>query len=346
MKFEFDSKLKIENSKFKNPVYPTLRFAADGPEVFLPPAAMTKLGRGIIPGAAGTLIIPSSDRFAALHYRHLGEVTVLNIKAGERKTDPLRIAPKSPVSHLVIRLGRNAEATVVEMPDSFGVASRYTEIILEAGAILRLVALRQNEGGSCRVERKLSSVGTNAKLSYEWAISGGSHSYFAFDADLTGRGSRADLAGAFLLRDGEMILHSKVHHRAPETASRNESRGVVQSGGRAVFRGMIKIDRAARGADAHLSQRTLLIGDQAFAKSLPELEIDQSDVKAGHAATVSTLDEEVMFYLATRGIGRTHAEKLVADGFLNSLVEYFPQPQVVREMFGLVEPHHSNVLIH
>lgn len=323
--------------------YPNLRFAAEGPEAFFPPAAVVKFRRGIRSREAGVLIAPASDRFAALHYQHLREVVVLDIKAGERKTEPFRIESKSPVSHLVIRLGRNAEASVVELPDEFPVASRYTEITLAPGAILRLVVLRQNLAGSCRAERKLAMVGAGAKLSYLWAVTGGGHSYFRFDADLAGRASRADWSGAFLARDGETIVHSQAHHRAPETVSRNESRGVVRSGGRAVFKGMIKIDRVARSADAHLGQRTLLIGDQAFAKSLPELEIDQSDVKAGHAATVSTLDEEAMFYLATRGIGRTHAEKLIADGFLNSMVEYFPQPQVVREMFGLVEPPHSHV---
>lgn len=326
--------------------YPNLRFAAEGAEAFLAFEAVTKFGRGIRSRDAGMLIVPASDRFAALHYQHLGEVTVLNIKAGERKTEPFQIVPESPVSHLVIRLGRNAEATVVELPDEFPVASRYTEITLAPGANLRLTVLRKNRAGSCRVERKLAMVGPGAKLSYLWAVIGGSHSYFRFDADLAGRGGRADWSGAFLARDGETIVHSQAHHRAPETVSRNESRGVVRSGGRAVFKGMIKIDRVAHRADAHLNQRTLLIGDQAFAKSLPELEIDQGDVKAGHAATVSTLDEEALFYLATRGIDRPHAEKLIADGFLSSMTEYFPLPQAAREIFGFTQPNHSNVLIH
>ncbi len=314
--------------------FPNLRFAAEGPEAFLPPAAVAKFRPGIRSREVGALIAPASDRFAALHYQHLREVTVLDIKAGERTTEALRIEPKFPVSHLVIRLGRNAEASVVELPDEFPVASRYTEITLAPGAILRLVVLRQNVAGSCRVERKLATVGAGAKLSYLWAVTGGSHSYFRFDADLAGRASRADWSGAFLARDGETIVHSQARHRAPETISRNESRGVVRSGGRAVFKGMIKIDRVARKADAHLGQRTLLIGDQAFAKSLPELEIDQSDVKAGHAATVSTLDEEALFYLASRGISRAHAEQLIAGGFLRSMLSDFPEQGVAEEILG------------
>lgn len=315
--------------------YPEIRFAAEGPEAFLPSADVLKSGRGIRARGIGRLIQPTSDRFAALHYQHLGEVMVLDIKAGERKTEPFRIEPKSPVSHLIIRLGRNAEATVVEMPDEFAVASRYTEIILASGATLHYVVLRQSAAGSSRVERKFARVGRDAKLSYQWAVTGGSHSYFRFDADLAGRASSADWSGAFLAHGGETIVHSEAHHRAPETISRNESRGVVQSGGRAVFKGMIKIARAARGADAHLGQRTLLIGDQAFAKSLPELEIDQSDVKAGHAATVSTLDEETLFYLATRGIARPEAERLITAGFLRSMVEGFPDQEAIHKLFGV-----------
>lgn len=315
----------MTNQKSKILDYPHLRFASADPEAFLPLAAVAKSRRAVQYGEAGVLIDASSDRFAALHYQHLSEVTVLDIKAGEGKTEPFQIEPKSPVSHLIIRLGRKAEATVVEMPDAFALASRYAEIVLGPGATLHYVVLRQSAAGSSRVERKFARVGPKAKLSYEWAVTGGSHSYFRFDADLVGRGGRADWVGAFLTQGGETVVHCEAHHRAPETVSRNESRGVVRSGGRAVFKGMIKIDRVARRADAHLGQRTLLIGDQAFAKSLPELEIDQSDVKAGHAATVSTLDEEVLFYLATRGIGRPQAERLIADSFLRSMVEQFPK---------------------
>ena len=66
-----------------------------------------------------------------------------------------------------------------------------------------------------------------------------------------------------------------------------------------------------------MTERVLLLSDTATAETIPDLEIESYDVKCSHAASVSRINEEQLFYLMSRGISRVKAEDMVVVGFLN-----------------------------
>ena len=96
-------------------------------------------------------------------------------------------------------------------------------------------------------------------------------------------------------------------------------KAVVEAGGDLELRGKIIIGPQAHGADAFLRLKVLLLGENARAITVPELEIMTNDVKAGHAASVGRLDQEQIFYLMSRGISREEATKLLVEAFLNEV---------------------------
>ena len=84
---------------------------------------------------------------------------------------------------------------------------------------------------------------------------------------------------------------------------------------------MIKIDKKAQEVDDFLEMRVLMLDDKSWAVVEPRLEIEANQVKASHAATVSKINEEELFYLASRGIDREEAEELIVDGFLKDITD-------------------------
>jgi Fe-S cluster assembly protein SufD len=99
-------------------------------------------------------------------------------------------------------------------------------------------------------------------------------------------------------------------------------KGVLDDSSKVDFEGLTKIDRGAKNSNAWLESRLLLISDKATGRAVPNLEISENEVKAGHAATVGKIDETEIFYLMSRGLPRNQAVKLIVDGFIGDLSKW------------------------
>jgi Fe-S cluster assembly protein SufD len=81
----------------------------------------------------------------------------------------------------------------------------------------------------------------------------------------------------------------------------------------------------------------LLLSGNARADSLPRLEIEADDVKCSHGATIGELDSEATFYLMSRGLSRTQAERLVVLGFLGEVLSKLPLGGVVEKVTRVIK---------
>jgi len=120
--------------------------------------------------------------------------------------------------------------------------------------------------------------------------------------------------------DDRIDLDVSAIHSAPKTKGRVTLRGVLRDRASARVRGLIRINKGAQGSDDFLEERTLLLGKGARIEALPYLEIEADEVRASHAATSSTVDEEQLFYLRSRGLNQAEAERLLITGFLRKAV--------------------------
>lgn len=94
-------------------------------------------------------------------------------------------------------------------------------------------------------------------------------------------------------------------------------KAIVEDGGKLKLNGLIHIGKKAIGAEAFLRYQILLLGEKAAAEVIPNLEIENNEVKASHAVSIGQLDEEQLFYLMTRGMTRKEASKLLVEAFKN-----------------------------
>jgi len=142
------------------------------------------------------------------------------------------------------------------------------------------------------------------------------------DVILAGENAEVEVIGLVMSSGSdERSLETYITHVAPNTKSKVNVRAVLRGRSKFDFRGNVKIEKGAKGADAYLRSDALLFDDAKMGDDTPALEILEPDVKAGHAATIGKVDEQMLFYLMTRGLSRKQAEKLLVEGFIGPIKE-------------------------
>ena len=139
---------------------------------------------------------------------------------------------------------------------------------------------------------------------------------------LDGPGTDCSIDGLTLLQDGEVgDYHLRVEHAEPQGSSRQLFKSVVDGKARAVFDGLIKVNKDAQHTDASQTCRNLLLSKRAVAHANPRLEILADDVKCAHGATVGFLDPDALFYLRARGIRESQARAMLVYAFANEQIK-------------------------
>jgi Fe-S cluster assembly protein SufD len=146
---------------------------------------------------------------------------------------------------------------------------------------------------------------------------GGAATKAKLEAILTAPGATARIV-ALALADGDQRFEYSTlqEHRAPETVSDLLFKSALRGRSRLQWRGLTRVHRGAAGVDANQESRSLLLSERAQARPMPILEIEAYDVlRCSHGATISSLDEEQLFYLMSRGLSRGQAETAMVEGF-------------------------------
>ncbi|SRR5258708_2339931 len=162
-------------------------------------------------------------------------------------------------------------------------------------------------------------------IPYIWI--NGEENHIQVNAVLSEEGARLIIVGIFFATGANsVIFNTKIAHRASHTKSLTAIRGVFLNNSSFNNDGLINIQKGAKNADGYFSSKILLFND-AKGRSVPSLEIDENEVKAGHASTVGRPNEEQLFYLKSRGLSEKEAEKLIITGFFQPLLGYLTQSE-------------------
>lgn len=138
---------------------------------------------------------------------------------------------------------------------------------------------------------------------------------------LTGRGAMAEVIGLVAGgSDQKVVFHTEQIHEAPETTSNLLVKAVLFDQARFTYNGVIRVERNAQKTDAYQKNENLLLSHQAHARSDPALEILANDVRCTHGSTTGKLNEDQLWYLASRGLSRSVAEQRLVEGFFEHAI--------------------------
>lgn len=236
--------------------------------------------------------------------------------------------------HIVV-LEEGARATLIERHVGLGYSTYCTNSVieislgrdaglnhyrvqLESSSAFHITSLYLRQGEASRYH------GVNIGLGAAWARTD-------LAVRFSGECAECDLQGLYLAGDQQLIdYHLDVNHAVPRCTSRENFKGILYGKGRAVFDGRVYVAKDAQKTDAAMSNKNLLLSDNAEVDTKPQLEINADDVKCSHGTTVGQIEPEMLFYLRSRGISAPVARRMLCLGFAGEIIEAVG-PEALRE---------------
>ncbi|HET7163469.1 MAG TPA: Fe-S cluster assembly protein SufD [Rhodanobacteraceae bacterium] len=268
------------------------------------------------------------DGFTLLNRALAADGLVVRVAAGVRVSQPLHVvhvgtgADDAVAWHLrdLIEVGEDASLTVIEHhvgDDASGhLANLVRDITLRERAQLDWVIVQRASSEATLLRRTDCVLHENACMNLHALELGGKLARHELRAELAGAHARFTSRGAFVLHgrqhaDAEVLMT----HSGRDTVSDSLWRGVAGDRARGVVHGRILVQPGADGSDGSFYNKNLLLSPTAEIDTRPALEIYADEVKANHGATVGQLDENILFYLRSRGISLEVARRTLVRAF-------------------------------
>ncbi len=296
----------------------------------------------------GTIIPPNDNKFAALNSAVWSGGSFIYVPPGVKVDQPLQayfrinsenmgqfertliIIDEDAYCHYVegcsapIYSSDSLHSAVVEIVVKRGGRCRYSTIQNWSNNVYNLVTKRAVAYADATMEWIDGNLGSKLTMKYPavWLMEPGAHGEVLSIA-FAGDGQHQD-AGA------------KMVHVAPNTTSTIVSKSISKNGGRAGYRGLVRVEPGAENAKSFVRCDALILDDQSRSDTYPYMEIEENDAEIGHEATVSKVGEEQLFYLMSRGLTEEEATSMIVAGFIEPIVKELPMEYAV-EMNRLIE---------
>jgi Fe-S cluster assembly protein SufD len=236
------------------------------------------------------------------------------------------------LTRTLVSLGREAHASVLEeqVGGTTGAGQSLwtgtSEVILGQGATLDAAGEQNFAPDTVSFVNRHATLGQEATIRWALASLGGQLIRSRIDNRLEGRGSAVRQVEIGFGAGNQLFdLTSYTRHIGADTTSDLLSKGVFLDRSRGFIKGLIEIQRTARGSDSFLGEFAMLLTKKSRSVTIPSLEIDQPDVRrAMHSSSVGPIDEAQVFYLMSRGIPRWLARKYIVLAFLEPVVARIP----------------------
>ena len=272
--------------------------------------------------------------FAALNTAGLDDGLVVLLDRGavlERPIELIHLSvgmdePRVAQPRHLVAIEAGAQATLVERYVSLGASLYCTNSVLELSlgrdAVLKHDRIQEESPNAFHItglylsqEENSRYQGTNIGLGGAWARTD-------LFTRFQGEHAECDLLGLYLAGDRQLMdYHIDVHHAVPSCTSRETFKGILYGKGRAVFDGRVVVAKNAQKTDAAMSNKNLMLSENAEIDTKPQLEINADDVKCSHGTTVGQIQPEMLFYLRSRGLSAPIARRMLCMGFAGEVID-------------------------
>ena len=272
-----------------------------------------------------------ADAFTALNDAFVRDPVIINVPSRavvERPIVVLHWVEGDGVAVLprtVVTLGEASQATVIEVlasPDVDALVVPIVELQLGAAANLRYVGVQNLGRRVWQIAHHISRVERDATLQSANVVLGGDYARVRTDSKLVGQGGSSNLLAVYFGDGGQMHdFRTLQDHDAPKTTSDLLFKGAVAGQAQSVYSGLIRVRKGASGTNAFQTNRNLVLSEGAHADSVPNLEIEENDVRCSHASAVGPIDEDQRYYLESRGVPPSVADRLIILGFFDEILD-------------------------
>jgi Fe-S cluster assembly protein SufD len=273
--------------------------------------------------------------FVSLNTANFEDGAFLHIPANTVIEEPLWIdftAVPDRATHPrnLILVGAGSQVRIVERYTGRGpyFTNAVTEIVVGENATVEHVKLEEESPDAFHVATIQVHQSRNSNFKSHNISLGGLLVRNDINAILS-TGCEGTLNGLYLAKGKQHIdNHTALDHAAPHAASHELYKGILDGASSVVFNGKILVRKDAQKTDAKQTNKNLVLSENSVINTKPELQILADDVRCTHGATIGQLDEEALFYLRTRGIGKAEARDLLIYAFARDVIDRIGIPGV------------------
>jgi Fe-S cluster assembly protein SufD len=275
----------------------------------------------------GRLVGDNFGKFEAMNLALWNTGLLLYIPDNIKLEKPIRLQRNSSDSatfhRLLIIVGRNVQGTIIDdyagkCKTENNVINGVAEIYVDDNSSIDYINIQRCNAYCKTYLTQRTQLGNNARFYSYFAGMGSAVSKINAGSVLNGRGAESRISGiAFGDKDQHFDYHTVHHHMSPESFSDINFKIVLKDSARSAYTGLIRIEQDAPGCEAFQENRNLLLNEGTKAESIPELEILCDQVQCSHGATVGQIDNDMIFYLQSRGLTKGEAIKTIIMGFVD-----------------------------
>ncbi len=225
-----------------------------------------------------------------------------------------------------IQLEQGASATIIEHFVNVGEAKVFTNFLsekrIDTNANLTAYTVQDEGKHGFAIHTNQVSVArdgnyTNSTFTLSGQVVRNNHNVVLAESNC-----QAHLFGLFQINETQLVdNHTLMDHQMPHCESNELYKGVIDGKSTGVFNGKIYVRKDAQKTNAYQSSKNILLSDDATINTKPQLEIYADDVKCSHGTSTGKIDEQALFYLNARGIGRDSANRLLLQAFAGEVTD-------------------------
>ena len=285
-----------------------------------------------------------ANKFTSFHNAFLKDIIFIYAPKNINVKEPIEItAVNSGVDfeHIIIIAENNASLSVISKSGSSDKASYRSKIVEIFAADNTTVnyndiQLLSQETSNFTIKRAIAKE--NSSINWLDLCFGSKTTLSGTITALDGENSNSDYNGLFFSdRVQKFDIGAHSIHTAPNTISKMNTKGITEDSSKTVSHGSIVIKDNAKNSDAKQKHDVLVLGKNAVADAIPNLEIDNHDVKCAHGASIGRIDKEKLFYMESRGLCKELAIREYAKGFFNPIlnkIQYQKLKDNIREIIN------------
>jgi Fe-S cluster assembly protein SufD len=294
-------------------------------------------------------IVPSDrTKFTALHAAFRTGGTFVYVPNGVTVELPLQTLTYLDADgaaifpHTLLIVGDDADVTFIDRYVSPDLTRAFSDAVVEIHAgnasRVRYVSLQDWGSGVTHLSVQRAVLGRDAQFRSLSVQFGGDLARSEFESVLSSPGAHSEMLGLYFASGRQHYDHRTLQdHVAPNCTSDLLYKGALKEASRAIYSGWVHIRPNATRSDAFQTNRNLVLSDSAKADAIPNLEIENNEVRCGHAASVGPVEEDTLFYLQSRGIPRKEAERLIVFGFFQEVLDRVPLTEVREGLSDAIE---------
>ncbi|MBS3151384.1 Fe-S cluster assembly protein SufD [Candidatus Woesearchaeota archaeon] len=273
-------------------------------------------------------VLASEDKFTTFHAAFFNSGVLIRIPENVETKNPIELYldfnGKVRMDHVLVIAEKNSKAVIVDYSsskDSKGFRNQIVEIIAKENAKVEYRSVQDFAQDVYAFSKKRAQVEKDGSIQWTDCCIGGKFTQSLTKTFLKGDNAESQSLGIVFGDNKQCFdINNETIHVASRTKCNMLTKFVLNDNAKAIYRGLIRVNPKAVKCEGYQKNDTILLSEYAEADAVPNLEIENNDVKCTHGATISQVDNDKLFYMMSRGIDEISAKKQIVEGFFDPIL--------------------------